>query len=189
MTENISKIAITGKLRSGKSSVADYIFVEHDDFHVVSFGSSLKYYADRLFRQSMFTPDDKRKPRELYQAFGQKMREIDNDIWIKHAENEITILTKSFDAKGIIIDDLRQLNEFEWAKENGFTVIRVNANEDTRIARAEALGDSFSLESLRHETEQSVDDFEVDYDIWNDGNDTEELRRQVDKIILALNGK
>lgn len=189
MADNITKIAITGKLRSGKSSVADYIFVENDDFHVVSFGSTLKYYADRLLSQSEFTPEDKRKPRELYQKFGQKMREIDDNIWIKHAEGNIDLLTKSFDAKGIIIDDLRQPNEYEWARANGYTIIRVNANEDTRIARAEALGDSFGLESLRHETEQSVDDFEVDFDLWNDGDDTEELRRQVDEIMLSLNGK
>ena len=200
------KIAITGKMRSGKSELAGHLERKHG-FKRVSFGESLKYYADILFADSEAFPieyeefgepcpfDGKRpkrakKPRRLYQLFGQKMRELDADIWIRHAEKSAETWAELRSTRGIVIDDLRQPNEYEWAKANGYTIIRVNANEDTRLSRARVLGDEFNSEDLRHETELHVDDYEVDYDIWNDeGVGEDELRRRVDEILAEIKAK
>src|SRR5690625_3316859 len=193
----IKRIALAGKMRAGKSLISDYLVAEYG-FHNIAFGDALKRYADDIFphfTEEITAPDEifggtrvigYRKPRALYQTFGQMMREIDPDIWLRHAEKTIDAWSNMRDVKGIVIDDLRQPNEEKWARENGFTIIRVNANEDTRLERARALGDEFEIEDLRHETELHIDDIEADFDIWNDGEDTEELKRKIDEIMTKI---
>ena len=195
------KIALTGKMRSGKSTVAEILWLEYD-LTRRSFGGALKYYADKMFEGSTAYPieveeygepcpfDGKRdtrvkKPRKLYQDFGQAMRQLDEDIWIRHVEQAIESDKLFPDYKGVVIDDLRQPNEYEWAKANGFTIIRVNAREDRRLKRAEQAGDSFSADDLAHDTEQHVDGFSVDYTIVNDGG-LSDLKRQVDEIMSEI---
>src|SRR5699024_5322282 len=112
---------------------------------------------------------------------------LDEDIWIRHVEQAIESDKLFPDYKGVVIDDLRQPNEYEWSRDNGFTIIRVNADEGDRLDRASKLGDKFSSEDLRHETERHVDDFEADYDIWNgNGVSLHELRRKVDDIMAEI---
>ena len=195
------KIALTGKMRSGKSTVAEILWLDYD-LTRRSFGGALKYYADKMFEGSAVYPieveeygepcpfDGKRqtrikKPRKLYQDFGQAMRQLDEDIWIRHVEQAIEADKLFPHYKGVVIDDLRQPNEYEWVKANGFTIIRVNADEGDRIQRAERAGDEFDLESLEHDTEQHVDSFAVDYEINND-SDKEALRRKVDEILMEI---
>lgn len=198
----IIRIALTGKLRAGKSVAATHLYLRHG-FQVVSFGEKLKQAADDLLGDSDAYPTEyiergapcpltgertkvKRKPRRLYQDFGQAMRELDPDIWVRHAESMVDYYAQFRDTRGIVIDDLRQPNEEKWARENGFSIVRISANEDTRIARAKAAGDEFSEEDLRHPTEQYIDDFEADYEIWNDDDNRAELERKIDEIIRSL---
>ena len=197
-----TKIAFTGKLRSGKTEAARYLELYHD-FERLSFGAALKRNADELFdgystypskeveygAPCPFTgerPTMTKKPRKRYVDFGQMMRQLDPDIWVRHLAFMYEHYVDSRSTVGIVIDDLRQPNEYEWLRKNGFVIVRVNANEDTRIERAKAEGDDFTLEDLRHSTELYVDDFEVDYDIWNDGEDISELERKVDEIVAKI---
>lgn len=198
MTQNKPlRIALTGRMRSGKSTVADHLWLKHD-FAKVSFASGLKLTADRLFSH-LYEPiyedcpfseggrtiKEYRKPRALLQALGQKMREIDEDVWIKQAEQDVKLAEAWRSTAGVVIDDLRQPNEYEWARANGFIVIRVEAGEALRLERAEQEGDSFNEEDLAHDTEQHSDKFDVDYTIINDG-DLADLERQVDEIMVDI---
>src|SRR5690625_2643738 len=200
MTVEIKRVALEGKMRAGKSLIAEHLVAEHG-FHRLAFGDALKQYADAIFphfTENITAPDEifggtrvigKRKPRALYQTFGQMMREIDPDIWLRHAADAVSVWESFRGVDGIVIDDLRQPNEEIWARDNGFTIIRVNANEDTRLERARALGDSFEIEDLRHETELHIDDIEADFDIWNDGDsaeDVEDLKREIDDIMSTI---
>src|SRR5690606_14194732 len=190
------KIALTGKLRAGKSAVASYLSADYG-FEEVAFGSALKYYADKIFAYSdvsAYKPEvitkygvawSKRKPRRLYQDFGQKLRELDPNIWISHAEAVVQIYEDKKSTAGIVLSDLRQPNEFEWCKRNGFVIVRVTAPLETRVRRAEIAGDAFDMASLDHDTESHSDGFEVDYEIINDGT-YEDLERKVDEIISKL---
>lgn len=204
---NTPRILIVGKLRSGKSLIARYLERKYN-FHEVAFGDELKRSADRLFgntevaeymREPIYRggaedvpfldPNEivgYRKPRRLYQDFGQLLRTMDENIWVRHAESMMESLETLRTTAGIVISDGRQPNEIEWAKRNGFVIIRVSANEDTRLARAEAEGDAFSLEDLRHGTEQHIDDYAVDYEVWNDGGDRAELERKIDEIMEGI---
>src|SRR5690625_4633837 len=165
MTQNKPlRIALTGRMRSGKSTIADHLWLNHD-FAKVSFASSLKQLADRLFShlyepiyedcafsEGGRTVKEYRKPRALLQTLGQKLREIDEDVWIKQAEQHVELAEAWRSTAGVVIDDLRRPNQDEWAQATGFTAIRVKANQDTRPARARAAGDDFSVAELRQET-------------------------------------
>lgn len=182
----VTKIALTGKMRSGKDAVAHHLYIAHG-FHKAAFGDALKRHAHDVFPWV----SELSKPRALYQNFGQLMREIDPQVWVKHAERTvegiISLRTSMSDAEiGVVISDLRQPNEFSWARANGFTVIRVTAPDEARLARAKAAGDDFREEDLAHETEQHADGFAVDYEIANDGT-IEDLRKKVDAIMARIN--
>jgi dephospho-CoA kinase len=181
----VIKIALTGKLRSGKDTVAHHLYIRHG-FDKVAFGSALKHVAHQTFPWV----SEYSKPRALYQSVGQLMREIDPDVWVKHVERKvqgvINFRAHVGDANvGVVITDLRQPNEYEWARANGFSLIRVTCPFDTRLQRARQAGDDFVESDLLHSTEQYVDTFEPDYEIHNDGT-IDDLKAQVDAILTNI---
>lgn len=176
----IIKIGLCGKMRSGKDTVADYLFFEHDFEYPMAFGDSLKFYAHRIFPDVPREP----KPRELYQ-FMNVMRDYDPDVWIKHLAQQVRMAEDSRKTTGIVVTDARQANEVNWLRDNGFVIVKVEADEDTRIERIKAQGESADEEALRHKTEQYVDDIEADFTIENNGT-LDELHAKVDELVAEL---
>lgn len=169
-SRKLVKIAFVGKMRTGKTIAATHL-ASSKSYHSMSFGQTLMHFADKLFINSVSYPTEiGKKPRKLYQDFGQAMRALDPDIWIKHVEQSMGIYEDFLSIKGFVIDDLRQPNEMEWAKSNGFTIVRINASDKDRRKRAVDEGDVFTEADLTHETESHIDGFSVDYDIYNDGS-------------------
>ncbi|MCO0597396.1 adenylate kinase [Peribacillus butanolivorans] len=179
----VPKILLTGKFRSGKTVVADYIRYQHG-FTEIAFGSMLKYFAAQVFAHSEVTKGAG-KNRQLLQSFGQACRSVDENVWLQHAEFSYRLAMNGRDTKGIVISDGRQPNEIEWAKSQGFAVVRITAPEDVRLARAVAEGDDFKPADLTHETESYTDGFAVDYEIVNDGT-LGDLYAQVDAVIAKI---
>jgi dephospho-CoA kinase len=183
----VVKIALTGKLRAGKDELAHHLYIKHG-FDRVAFGDALKKNAHATFPWvSEFS-----KPRALYQQFGQLMRQIEPDVWVKHAERAVKgaidfNVNTGAEKVGVVITDLRQPNEYEWARANGFTIVRVMAPREVRIERAKSLSDAFELNHLTHETESHIDTFSVDYTLENNGT-VDELKAQVDAILAQING-
>jgi dephospho-CoA kinase len=183
---SVVKIAITGKMRSGKDTVANHLYIRHS-FNRVAFGDALKKNAHATFPWvSEFS-----KPRALYQAYGQLMRQIDPDVWIKHAEQAVKgaidfRVHTGAEKVGVVITDVRQQNEVDWCRANGFTLIRVTAPDEDRIARAKIAGDDFIEADLEHETESHIDGFAVNAEIINDGT-IDDLKAQIDEIIAKIN--
>jgi len=180
---DIVRIAFTGKMRSGKTSAADYLWIGRG-FEKISFASPIYRIVDDLFGS-----DENGKQRELLQAVGQNMREIDPDVWIRQAEKSLRIYEDYLSTKGVVIDDLRQPNEYEWARANGFKIVRMISTRGTRKARAKMLNDIYGEQAFEHETEQYSDKFEVDYEIFNNGGNIDVLKRQVDEIIGEIKAK
>ncbi|MDQ0270752.1 dephospho-CoA kinase [Cytobacillus purgationiresistens] len=181
-TVTVTKIALCGKLRSGKDAVANRMYIRAM-FDRVAFGDKLKY----LYHATLPWVPEHPKPRAGYQTFGQDMRRLyGEDIWIRHVERtveaSINFRKTTSDHVGIVITDLRQPNELEWAKANGFTIVRVTALEADRLICAEMAGDEFDAKDLAHDTEQHVDGFTVDYEIVNDGT-LDELHAKVDAML------
>lgn len=174
LTNGLPHIALIGKMRSGKSTVANYL-IEHYHYTEYAFGSELKRYAYELFGEG------EGKQRELLQWFGQTMRSRDPDIWVKKTEEKIdTHLTSFF--SNIVISDCRQQNEIDMLRKKGFTIIKVESDTSCRIARMIEKEDRVTEKDLTHETETSVDDIAADFTVINNGS-LEELFIQVDRII------
>ena len=195
------KIALTGAMRSGKDTVAELL--EQDllnlntniKFEQVAFGDMLKYFAHDIFLES-WTGN---KPRKLYQEFGQGIREISKKVY-GHENVWVNLLAEFIDSKQnedeednkdircIVITDLRQPNEYEWCKENGYTIIKVVTDDSTRLERIKEVNDNFNPEDLTHETETYIDSFNEDYYIDNSGT-LEELQKAVVAIAMELYSK
>jgi dephospho-CoA kinase len=90
------------------------------------------------------------------------------------------------EAIGIVLTDVRQQNEVDWCRANGFTIIRVTAPEDVRIGRAIKAGDDFCENDLEHSTELEIDNFTVDYSVENNGT-VDDLKAKIDAVLEDIN--
>jgi len=149
------RIAFTGRMGTGKSSVADFL-VKSFGFKRYSFAKKLKEIASDLFGMST-------KDRLLLQTLGTKVREIERDSWanfvVKQIETEAPLRAT--------IDDMRYLNEGTILKDNGFTLVRLYA--DTRIRKDRKIV-GFNPETDRHPSETETDQIEVDYALDTSGS-------------------
>lgn len=177
------KILLVGKLRAGKSLVAHYL-VHQYGFHELAFGSALKRFAHDIFWAS----ETDGKPRALYQQFGELCRRIDPMVWVRFVDVQVDVLERSLFNSGIVVSDGRQPHEVEWARNKGFVIVRVSAPDEVRIERALRAGDVFTDDELSHETEQYVGEFEVDYEIVNDGT-VDDLQAKVDELMSEIKRK
>jgi dephospho-CoA kinase len=175
-------IALTGALRSGKDSVGAYL-CEKYGYVRFAFGDALKDDFHRRYPEIGRFP----KPREAYQFHGQFMRKhCGEGVWVDACFRDImTEVGAGSTPVPVVITDLRQPSEYDRCHAEGYVIIRVNAPLELRRQRALAEGDTFDDASFCHETEQHVDLFATDYDVYNVGT-VEALRMQIDAIMRSL---
>lgn len=116
------KIAFSGKMYSGKTTCSNILKQMYPDAFITSFSARLKELATELF-------DMQTKDRNLLITLGEKMREIDEDVWVKQALKACN----KYDIS--IIDDVRHLNEYTILKQNGWKIIRLNITKDLQEKR------------------------------------------------------
>lgn len=188
-TYPIRKLAICGRIRSGKDTAASYL-EEKYGFTKFAFADDMKRLLHELFPHIPSDP----KPRRAYQVFGEGLRHLDlpdaNLVWINACMRKVNTHIwwhSEVDNRGanVVITDLRTELEYDHLRANGFTLIRVTAPDDVRIARAIEANDDFTVHDLTHETEREIDGFEVDAEIINDGS-VDELKRKIDEILEAI---
>ena len=105
------KIAICGKMCSGKSTLANHIMRTFPGYQKYSFAKRVKELCVELF-------DMKGKDRELLIKFANSMREIDPNVWIKQ------VLKETKDKENCIIDDVRYQNEVNALIHDGWKIIQ-----------------------------------------------------------------
>lgn len=163
-----NKILINGRACAGKDEIANYL-VDKYGFIKISFATEIYNIAHNLFKMQ-------RKDRGLLQNIGQKVREIDPDIFVKWAVEE----AKKYER--VVIADCRQKNEYDICVDGGFFPVRVTAPFDQRVDRA-IKRDGFMPDTClwERETETGADNG-IYYEIVND--DTfEKLYEQIDKLM------
>ena len=111
------KIAICGKMCSGKTTLANMIKRMDDRYTIYSFASKIKEIASDVFAMK-----DGTKDRTLLTSIGTKMREIDQDVWIKY------VLKQTQGETHCLIDDLRYQNEYEVLVKEGWQIIQLNVS-------------------------------------------------------------
>jgi dephospho-CoA kinase len=171
------KIAVTGEIRSGKDSVCDYIMSNVPNCERLYFAEGIEEIIRKYFPEAFKFG----KPRKHFQDIGQFMRSIDKDVWVKFTAEKYELLN-SISNYNFLCTDLRQPNEYEWLKENGFIVIKVDAEFQLRKERALKAGDVFTEETFNHPVEQAIRSLPYDYLITNNTT-LDDLYKQVDFIL------
>ena len=118
------KIAITGKMCSGKTTLSNYLCSLEPRFQVFSFGKKVKQVASDLFGMDPLIKD-----RSLLTSLGQKMREIDPDVWINY------VIKEAAEIDYCLIDDLRYQNEYIALAKNGWKIIQLTMSDDLQEKR------------------------------------------------------
>ena len=118
------KIAITGKMCSGKTTLSNYLCEIEPRFQVFSFGKKVKEVASDLFDM-----DPQMKDRSLLISVGQKMREIDPDVWVNY------IMKQTEGLNYCLIDDLRYQNEYETLVKNNWKIIQLQVSDELQEQR------------------------------------------------------
>ena len=121
------RIAFSGKICSGKSTAANIvqdILGCEASVAKLSVASRVKELAIDLFGMEQ-------KDRKLLQVLGQKMKEIDPNVWTRALIKQIN----NCGDKHIVIDDLRFPNELSALRENGFIIIRLEIQPELQLER------------------------------------------------------
>ena len=118
------KIVVTGKMCSGKTTLCNYLCELEPRFQIFSFGKKVKDVAKDLFNM-----DPQIKDRTLLTSIGQKMREINKDVWVNY------VIEQCKDVEYCLVDDLRYQNEYEALVKNGFKIIQLNISDELQEYR------------------------------------------------------
>lgn len=189
-------ICFFGKMRSGKDETA-FLLSQYLPCEKMAFGDELKrqFHLDyphiprepKPRNYDSFSPLQKlkwtiqSKPILGYQEYGQARRKDNPDVWVNAlVRNYINRKDKNPNTH-FLVTDMRQPNEYKALKELGFIMVKVEADEETRIKRMLANGEK--PVGLNHETESYVDGYDYDYIIYNNTEDKEQLRQEVLKLV------
>ena len=165
----VIKIAISGKMCSGKSFCSKMIAEKYPQFKTFSFADKLKKTAHELFFQDFkikeggeHTLVQMYKNRRLYVDFGQRMREIDPNVWINH------VLKDTNGIQFALIDDLRFKNEMKVLRMNGWKTVRLNVSRELQIERLKTTYSNYHhhLSNIDSSPEVDLDDVgDAEYDL------------------------
>ena len=138
------KIAVTGKMCSGKTTLCNYLCELEPRFQIFSFGKKVKDVASDLFQM-----DPKGKDRTLLTSIGQKMSEINKDVWVNYVINQCK------DVEYCLVDDLRYQNEYEALIKNGFKIIQLNISDELQEERIRNIYPNNYLDHLNNRNHPS----------------------------------
>jgi hypothetical protein len=139
-------IGISGKKRSGKTALAQFLASRIEGARVVNFADELKAIAERLYgldpremngdkgRMLSFGPT----VREVLQKLGQSAREIWPDAWVNAWEFRVVELWRTAGRVPILAGDVRFPNEVEAIHAMGGLVIRLTRNPSATLDRHES---------------------------------------------------
>ena len=164
------RIAFGGRMGAGKSTLAREISQFYStrgvNFKTDSFAEGVREVARDLFGMT-------RKDRGLLISIGNKMREIDPDVWAKR-------VVRGFDGgdegggdgevggeKYCLVDDLRYPNEARYLREAGFILVYLDIDRETQLERLQKTYPSTwkdHVEYLDHFTENGPDSG-IDFDL------------------------
>ncbi|WP_279145822.1 MULTISPECIES: AAA family ATPase [Clostridium] len=118
----INRIVLLNSIAGcGKDTSADYICSNYS-FKKVALADGIKEIAKKYFNSTY-------KNRELYIKIGEKMREINPNVWIDYT------LKRTDNIEKCIISDCRQPREYYRLVNKGFLPIRILCDKDKAIDR------------------------------------------------------
>ena len=180
----VIKIAISGKMCSGKSFCSNLIKQKYPQFKLFSFAERLKTITHDLFLDQFHMVENdnviqrKHKNRKLYVDVGQKMREIDPHVWTKY------VLKQSNNV------DFRFKNEMNALKKEGWKLVKLNITKEQQIKRLKQTYSNSKehILGLDSDAEIDLDDvsdscFDLILDQNDDGLSVNNLMTWVDDLV------
>ncbi len=172
MTEKIKIIGISGKLNSGKTTLANYIVNEYK-YTKYSFADPLKKGLMEIFGfeyDQVYTTKGKETldkywnitPRDTMQYFGttifrnninKLIPEMNENFWVNRFK-------KNYKGEYLVIDDVRFINEINIIKELGGIIIRINRNNELNKSNyhiSEIILDNYNEFDLIIENNKNID--------------------------------
>lgn len=179
-------ISLSGKKRSGKTTVANHLISKYN-FKEVSWAEPLKeIIGKQLFEftdDQLYGAEECREaivdrwgmsPRKILQLVGTDCfrRVISDDFWVTLGLPKINALLAQ--GENVVISDSRFPNEVMAVKNLGGTTIEVRKIEP------------FSKSQDKHESEHALDDWEFDYTIQAVAGDLDALYKKIEEIYTDL---
>jgi len=144
---NYKGILIVGQMGAGKTTLASMLADKIENGHPVAFGDALKSSAGQFMTKL-------HNKREIYQQYGQSMREIFGwDVWVRALDEYISTMTPYYFN---IVHDARQPNEVAWAKTKDYLVVGLIASATVRGKRLKERDGYDQSVYMRHETEENA---------------------------------
>lgn len=140
------RIAIGGKMGTGKSSLADFL-VKCFQFTRYSFAAKLKEVAKDLF-------DMDKKNREFLQYLGTDvLRKVKESVWTDYLMKQIEFENPF----RTVVDDMRFVNEAEALRRHGFLIVKLYTQDEFRGKR-----NVVGLDKNTHPSETEIDEIVPD---------------------------
>ena len=161
------RIAIGGKMGTGKSSISDFL-AKCFQFKQYSFAAKLKEIASDLFDMEV-------KDRVLLQMLGSEIRNMKRDAWAN-------FIIKRINAEAplrAVIDDMRYLNEADILKEHNFVLMKLYTPAFL-VKKRHIRG--FNQQTSAHPSEVEIDAIDIDYAIDTSGTLEQAYRKVMDVL-------
>ncbi len=171
------KIAICGKMGSGKTTLANSLLEQNPLFQRRSLAEGVKKFARFVYD----IPEGK-KDRILFQKIGDgARRELYEDVWIT------TMLNNCKNDEYIVVDDVRYYNEVLKLRKKGWKIIKIdidNELQEERIKKTYPDDWETHLNSRGHNSEVEVDLIPEDYfDIIIEAKDNEKPKLILNEFV------
>jgi len=155
------RIAISGKMKSGKTTLAWHL--ERAFAREGNYSSKTCSFADPIRQALRELGIEKAAHPELYRKGAQYIgtelcRAYDPDWWVKR----MAVRTYRMPlAEPVIIDDMRFQNEYDWCRENGFILVRLDISPEMVYNRGGEEG------TFDHPSETGLDHIErEEWHLW-----------------------
>ena len=172
------KIAICGKMASGKTTLAEKLVSEYSDFARFSLADAVKRFA-----RFVYDIPEGHKDRVAFQKIGDGARkELYENVWIDTLLNEIAhhevVANNDGFIKHFVIDDVRYLNEVVKLKADGWILVKIAIDDEIQIDRLKNVYPNnweIHVSARHHASESEVDTIPNElFDIIIEASNTDE---------------
>ena len=172
------KIAITGKMTSGKSTIAKLIVSLNHNYQIYSYANKIKEIANDLFKME-------KKDRNLLINIGTNLKNINKDVWANYIMDQIKINNNN----NYIIDDLRFQNELDLLDDQ-WIIIKLNVDTIDQKNRLKSLyPDNYQqhIKNLNNDSENCNLNFKKNQKILTINTSKESIEEIKKKLIHLIN--
>ena len=155
--------------------IATYL-TKHYGFVELAFATKMKQVAEELFPRIKYEKD-----RWLLIQVGERLRELDSDVWIKYLLPSIPM------DKDCVVSDVRFPKEYETLRRLGFTMVRMYVSRGEQEAMVRKMYPTMPMILLDDYSETALDYYPFDVTIDNDVS-LEEVYEQADIMMKELRG-